>query len=227
MASNTPAKPSAVFTGAELAVLGLFDQLQQLQLELALLRSRSRALPSATYGASQHNEQNSEEQRLQLLEAKATLALRDSIIENTISLQPTLNAVHHATGASPAERDLLPTIEQRDSTAIQAARICNDLQTSRSQLADLEKDNLALCQQNIELADEILGLVTKAHPPKQSTFTNPRVGNELTKLEQEVASGRRRWKVVKGTTSAIVAGSSMDWVRDERLQNLVLDSADE
>ncbi|KAL1838391.1 hypothetical protein VTJ49DRAFT_2703 [Mycothermus thermophilus] len=125
------------------------------------------------------------------------------------------------------QRTRLLLKEQRDSTAVRAAQICADLQTSRGHLAELEKDNLALCRQNIELAEEVLDLAGKAHPPKQTTFTKSRFENELTKLEREVASGRRRWKVVKGATSAIVAGSSMDWVRDERLKNLVLDSADD
>jgi hypothetical protein len=40
----------------------------------------------------------------QLLEAKATLALRNSVVENVVAVQPTLKAVHRATHASPVER---------------------------------------------------------------------------------------------------------------------------
>ena len=40
----------------------------------------------------------------QLLEAKATLALRNSVVENVVTVQPTLKAVHRATHASPVER---------------------------------------------------------------------------------------------------------------------------
>jgi hypothetical protein len=40
----------------------------------------------------------------QLLEAKATLALRNSVVENVVAVQPTLKAVHRATHSSPVER---------------------------------------------------------------------------------------------------------------------------
>lgn len=40
----------------------------------------------------------------QLLEAKATLDLRNLVVENVVAVQPTLNAVHSATHASPAEQ---------------------------------------------------------------------------------------------------------------------------
>lgn len=40
----------------------------------------------------------------QLLEARATLDLRNSVVENVVAVQPILNAVHRATQASPAER---------------------------------------------------------------------------------------------------------------------------
>ena len=38
------------------------------------------------------------------LQAKATTALRDQVVENVMLVQPLLNAVHHATHASPIER---------------------------------------------------------------------------------------------------------------------------
>nr|5Z08_D Chain D, Cenp-H [Thermothielavioides terrestris NRRL 8126] len=44
--------------------------------------------------------------------------------------------------------------------------------------------------------------------------------------EAEMKSNRRRWRIMKGAASAIVAGSGIDWVRDERLRDLVLDLPD-
>jgi hypothetical protein len=43
-------------------------------------------------------------QQAKLLEAKATLDLRDGVVQNVLAVQPTLNAVHHATHASPVDR---------------------------------------------------------------------------------------------------------------------------
>lgn len=42
--------------------------------------------------------------QMQLLDAKATLSLRNSVVESAVAAQPTLNAVHRATHASPVER---------------------------------------------------------------------------------------------------------------------------
>lgn len=39
-----------------------------------------------------------------LLEAKASLSLRNSVVENVVAVHPTLNAVHNATHAAPVER---------------------------------------------------------------------------------------------------------------------------
>ncbi len=39
-----------------------------------------------------------------LLEAKATLALRNSIVEGVVAVQPTLHAVYDAAHASPVEQ---------------------------------------------------------------------------------------------------------------------------
>lgn len=41
---------------------------------------------------------------MRLLEAKGSLSLRDSVVEGVVAVKPTLNAVHHATDASPLER---------------------------------------------------------------------------------------------------------------------------
>lgn len=123
MASHIPTMPSVVLTDVEADVLALFDQLQQLQLELALLRSQQ-SHASGPYphmkpvvccgltvdtdnpseaGASVPAEHDLAGDQTQLLEAKATLALRNSVVESVVAVQPTLKAVHRATHASPVE----------------------------------------------------------------------------------------------------------------------------
>ncbi|CAI4216693.1 unnamed protein product [Parascedosporium putredinis] len=46
---------------------------------------------------------------------------------------------------------------------------------------------------------------------------------ELERLKQEVKDSRQRWKVIKGTVSAVIAGSGIDWVNDPELLDMVLD----
>ncbi len=139
MASGILTTPSSVLTETEAHVLTLYDQVQQLQLQLALLRSQQshpassgQSLPyhidlllhhrvsiSADWflgaGASQVGEDDLAHDQTQLLEARSTLALRNSIVEGVVAVQPTLHAVYDAAHASPVEEYLhtyrLPTLK--------------------------------------------------------------------------------------------------------------------
>ena len=53
----------------------------------------------------------------------------------------------------------------------------------------------------------------------------PRLRAELDRLDGEVRAGRRRWRGLKGTASAGVAGSGVDWAVDPELRELVLGSS--
>ncbi|KAK4032678.1 centromere protein H (CENP-H)-domain-containing protein [Parachaetomium inaequale] len=221
MASHSvPASTPLVFTEAEAGILALYDQLLQLQLELALLQSQqdhhASSVPGHDLAATQ----------TRLLEAKATLALRNSVVESVAAVQPTLNAVHHMPQASVVERVLLPTIEQRDVTANKAATICADLQTARRSLADLEVEGLHASRRNTRLASEALQLAEKSHDQNPESVEGGRFKADVAVLEHQMKSSRHRWRVMKGAASAIVAGSGVDWVRDERLRELVLDPLD-
>jgi hypothetical protein len=85
---------------------------------------------------------------------------------------------------------------------------------------------LQASQQNIKLASEALRLAEKNHSQNQQHVQGGRFGRDTATLEGQVKSGRHRWRVIKGAASAIVAGSGIEWARDERLRNLVLDPPD-
>lgn len=108
---------------AEAGVLELYDKVQQLQLQLAVLRAQER-YTQGVYETYQHDRdgaclahalwltslfkgKGSPDGRTRLLEANASLSLRDRVIESVVAVQPTLKAVHHATHASPVERWVL------------------------------------------------------------------------------------------------------------------------
>ncbi|KAK3310323.1 centromere protein H (CENP-H)-domain-containing protein [Chaetomium strumarium] len=219
----SPTTPtSLLFTETESDILALYDELLRLQLELALLQSRQDHHAEET-DASQGTEHALADEQARLLEARATLALRNSVVETVMAVQPTLNAVHHATHASPVERDLLPHTEQRDAAAARAARLCSELETARDRLAQLEVENLRTAQRNRKLASEVLRLAGKTDRQDSNGPTHGRFRGEIAVLEGQVKSSRHRWKIMKGAASTIVAGSGIDWVRDERLRDLVLD----
>jgi hypothetical protein len=69
----------------------------------ALHLSADRSLGGGA-GSSTLAEYELADDQTQLLEAKATLALRDSVVESVVAVQPTLHAVYDAAHASPVER---------------------------------------------------------------------------------------------------------------------------
>ncbi|KAL2178630.1 centromere protein H (CENP-H)-domain-containing protein [Thermothelomyces heterothallicus CBS 202.75] len=225
MASHSPSVSSPAFTETEASVLALYDQLQQLQLELALLQSQhSHRAPDVGSPTTGHD---LSENQTRFLEAKATLALCNSVVERVVAVQPTLNAVHQARQASAVERDLLPIIQERDIAATKAANIYSELQTARARLAELEVGSLKASHRNRELAADVLQLASENHKQDFESIQNGRFGSSIADLESQVKSSRHRWRIIKGATSAIIAGSGIDWVRVKRLRELVLDPLDQ
>jgi hypothetical protein len=104
--------------------------------------------------------------------------------------------------------------------------MCADLQTARRALADLEVEGLRASRRNTKLASEALQLAEKTHDQSPESAEGGRFKPDVAALETQVKSSRHRWRVMKGAASAIVAGSGVDWVRDERLRELVLDPMD-
>ncbi|KAK0754061.1 centromere protein H (CENP-H)-domain-containing protein [Schizothecium vesticola] len=204
----------------EQRVLDLHDRLQQLSLERALLKARREYLPDA-------DESGLGGLQEEALQAKATVALRDQVVENVLLVQPLLNAVHHATHASPIERDLSAYIQKREQAAKDAARQDSEMQATKDAIDELDVLNRASNDRNAGLAAEILQLVEAAARPSKHTVPNAHIANQTSALEDEVKSSRQRWKIMKGTASAIVAGSGLDWVRDERLRDMVVDSTND
>jgi hypothetical protein len=101
-----------------------------------------------------------------------------------------------------------------------------ELRAERDQLAELEAETLLLGCQNTKLASEVLDLTGNTPDQETQILGGGRFGKEIARLESQVKSSRHRWRVVKGLASASVAGSGMEWTRDERLRDLVLDLQD-
>jgi multidrug resistance efflux pump len=111
-------------SAAEQQVLDLYDQLQQLSLEIAIINAQSSYQPgNACYfnfqpaAVQKHstltrmsvtsyngNDTVSEETQRDLLEARANFRLRNDVVESVMTANPILKAVHNGTNASPAER---------------------------------------------------------------------------------------------------------------------------
>ncbi|KAI1816470.1 centromere protein H (CENP-H)-domain-containing protein [Poronia punctata] len=223
MADQSAEEPvPLVISNTEERVLELYDKLQKLQLEIALMNARKHYVPDPTSGRDIETAKN------ELLDSFAKYILRNEVASNVISTNPILQAVHNGTQASPVERDLLPLLTARDAISSTLAMQNTELQSVLADLTDVEGRSLFLSRENISLAQRLLDLTKQT---EQGTAESLAGGSEYTSqisdLEVEVKASRRRWRVLKGTASAIVAGSGVDWARDAELRDIVLDPTDE
>ncbi|KFY42224.1 hypothetical protein V494_02523 [Pseudogymnoascus sp. VKM F-4513 (FW-928)] len=210
----------------ERQILDLYDRLEELQLEIGLLSA-----PEATQDASAEEvtDEDIQAEQQALLEAKSRYALKKSIAESILVANPILKAVHAGSNASPIERDLLPLIQQRDDASTELAATAAQVLAAREALTAVEAERVVLSRSNTELAGKMVGLAEQVEVQKKGDISDPELRGKIEEMEREVRRSRQRWRLMKGVASGVVAGSGMDWARDEKLRALVLeeDSDDE
>lgn len=79
-----------------------------------------------------------------------------------------------------------------------------------------------MARTNAELATTMIALAEEANTQRKEDVDDPRARKELDELELAMRSSRRRWRVMKGTASAAIAGSGVDWAREPKLVEIVL-----
>ncbi|KAI1116850.1 centromere protein H (CENP-H)-domain-containing protein [Nemania sp. NC0429] len=211
-----------VLSEREKRVLELHDKLQHLQLEIALLKAQKTFVPDIT------SERTVEVAQNELLDARARYMLRNEVVASVVSANPILQAVHNGTKASPIERDLLPMLIDRDAVTSTLAPQDRELQSLLSDLTDVEIRSSRLSRENVVLAEQLLDLAKKTDQGRAELLSSDsEYAPEIARIEGELKSSRQRWRVVKGTASAVVAGSGVDWARDAELRDMVLDPVDE
>lgn len=99
-------------------VLALYDRLQELRLEIAIINAQQahqtglRLLEKRvnvetndkTEKSAAHTEEETRKAQSDLLEARAKYVLRNNVVEAVMIANPILKAVHNGTDASPIER---------------------------------------------------------------------------------------------------------------------------
>lgn len=124
-------------------------------------------------------------------------------------------------------RDLLPHMQQRELVGTEETELHRAVREAAKSLDELDQEVERISHGNRAVAAELLQLA-KHHPTHlDEVACGKRFAGEITALEQATKTSQKKWKFMKGAASAIVAGSGIDWVRDERLRGIVLDSADE
>lgn len=120
-------------------------------------------------------------------------------------------------------RDLLPVLTRRDKVSADLAQQSTQLGQTVDEILRVEGESLRLSRQNVDLASQVLALAEEANKSKTEPVEDPNHAQEIARLEAEVKASRQRWRVMKATASAMVAGSGVDWAADEELRAVVLD----
>lgn len=123
---------------------------------------------------------------------------------------------------------MLPALEQRDESSSTLAHQSLELRALLNEITEVESQSLRLGRENVDLASELLDLAEQTNRTKAEAINaDSEQAAEISRLESEVKLSRQRWRVLKGTASAVVAGSGVDWSRDAELRNIVLDPENE
>lgn len=87
----------------------------------------------------------------------------------------------------------------------------------------MERENIVIAQKNTELSRKMLALVEEANNQRKEDINDPKARRQLDELDAEMGISRRRFRIMKGTVSATIAGSGVDWARDPKLLEVVMD----
>ncbi|PKX92182.1 centromere protein H [Aspergillus novofumigatus IBT 16806] len=203
----------------EALILQLYNQIQELELEKALLEQE---LEPAS--GDNPDEQLAIAER-ELLEARATYTVRRKAISTVLMTDPTLKAVH-LKATTPAERALLPLVNRRDVLSLTHENLMNAHNATLRELSNVEVQNLQLHQKNQELVRQLLES-TKDDDSWRETLDDDDLKAQLEQLEADRKKNKSRWEVMKSVASAIVVGSGVNWAEDDELTALVIDEFDE
>jgi hypothetical protein len=69
----------------------------------------------------------------------------------------------------------------------------------------------------------MLALAEEANIQRKEDIDDPEARQRLDELEADMRISRQRFRIMKGTVSATIAGSGIDWARDPKLLKIVLD----
>ncbi|PVH87330.1 hypothetical protein DL98DRAFT_545063 [Cadophora sp. DSE1049] len=208
-------------TKDEKRILEVYDRLEELQLEIALLKAQGVLSRDEPLDASEEDISGATQD---LLKAKSLYFLRGNVIENVLITNPILRAVHGSSNATIVEQDLLPLVEKRDQLSITLTKLATQERSVRDQLTKVEMENAAIARKNTDLVAKMLALADEANVQRKEDIEDLKLRSQLDELESEMKISRQKWRIMKGTASSTIAGSGVDWTRDSKLRDIVLDN---
>ncbi|KAI9815284.1 MAG: hypothetical protein M1827_002764 [Pycnora praestabilis] len=200
------------FSEREELILGINDQLEEMRLEITPDISSQVDLEELLRTATK-----------EAAEAKASYTIKSRIEAKILLTDPSLKAVHSGQRATPAERTLLPLINQRDLLSMVHTNIASALSSTVSALSTAEMENLIASARNAELTSTLIHLAEITKLQEQGDLKDPKVKAQFVSLQEEKKIARSRWRIMKSVVAAVIVGSGIDWSQDEVLQELVID----
>ncbi|KKF95169.1 Centromere protein H (CENP-H) [Ceratocystis platani] len=161
-----------------------------------------------------------------LLKAKSRYAVQKEVVDSVLMMYPILKAVHQGTFCSPIERDLTPYLIDRDAASVEVSKKSTGIQSALEEAAIVQGRVLKAWSENASLASDVHKLAREIGQQKEDPLNVADGDNELDQLKTDFKISRQKWLVMKGTASAVVAGSGIDWARDPELMEIVLDPED-
>lgn len=120
-------------------------------------------------------------------------------------------------------RDLLPFIEQRDDLSIALTQLSKKVSTAREELIQVQKEHIITARNNTELAALMTTLAKEASMQKKENIKDSKTRQQFDEVGKSSRASKRKWRIMKGTASATIVGSGVDWARDPELLEIVLD----
>ncbi|KAL9130880.1 MAG: hypothetical protein Q9217_001030 [Psora testacea] len=206
-------------------ILALWDQLNELKLEKALLDAQVEP------GEPQGNQILTDEEFVkelelaerQCLNARTNYMLRQSVVEDTIIASPILNAIHAGSNATGTERTLQPLLNRRDVLGVVSTNLASSLSTTIKATSKMVAENLITMNKNRALVVSLINLTDRIKDRSDAVTQQPEVNTRLNDLREEAETAREQWRIMKNVVGAVIAGSGVDWAQDGTLIDLVLD----
>ena len=79
---------------------------------------------------------------------------------------------------------------------------------------------------NRELANTLFDLANRLKKQNAQEISDPDVRAQLDRLRIDTKEVKGRWRMVKSVVATMIAGSGIDWAKDDDLRDLVLDDED-
>lgn len=107
------------------------------------------------------------------------------------------------------------------------AKLSSQALSAENELMRVESEHIVTAQKNVGLATGMLARADTVKAHQKEDIKDPKLRAKLDELEAAMRASRQRWRILKGTASATIAGSGVDWARDAQLLEMVMDDDDD